>query len=172
MAGALRLLEEHPDLAFAGLYEAVHQGHTKLARLLLERGADPTKPWRWSCWLTPFMHSLKHSRPNYEMASLLMDHGVTADDANGMGMTTLHILVGLGTPGAVAWLLDRGGDIDRRDHEFDSTPLAWAARVGRAEMIELLLARGASRTLPDDEPWSTPAAWASRRGHTIILRML
>ena len=95
--GALRLLEEHPELAYAGLYEAVHQGHMKLARLLLERGADPTKPWRWSCWLTPFMHSLKHARPNYEMASMLMDYGVTADDANGMGMTTLHILVGLGT---------------------------------------------------------------------------
>jgi len=170
--GALRLLEEHPDLAYAGLYEAVHQGHMKLARLLLERGADPTKPWRWSCWLTPFMHSLKHARPNYEMASMLMDYGVTADDANGMGMTTLHILVGLGTTSAVAWLLDRGADIDRRDLEFDSTPLAWAARVGRGEIIDLLLARGASRTLPDDEPWSTPEAWARRRGHTHILTML
>ena len=172
IAGARRLLDEHPDLAYAGLYEAVHQGHTKLARLLLERGADPTKPWRWSCWLTPLMHSLRYARPNYEMASMLMDYGVTADDANGMGMTTLHILVGLGTTGAVAWLLDRGADIDRRDQQFDSTPLAWAARVGRADMVELLLARGAARTLPDDEPWSTPAAWARRRGHARILTML
>jgi uncharacterized protein len=171
-SGALRLLEEHPHLAYAGLYEAVHQGHTKLARLLLERGADPTKPWRWSCWLTPLMHSLRHARPNYEMASMLMDHGITADDANGMGMTTLHILVGLGTTSAAAWLLDRGADINRRDLEFDSTPLAWAARVGRAEMVELLLARGALRTLPDDEEWSTPTAWARRRGHTHILKML
>ena len=170
--GALRLLDEHPDLAYAGLYEAVHQGHTKLARLLLERGADPTKPWRWACWFTPLMHSLRYPRPNYEMASMLMEHGVTADDANGMGMTTLHILVGLGTTGAAAWLLDRGADINRRDHEFDSTPLAWAARVGRPEMVELLLSRGALRTLPDDEPWSTPIAWARRRGHTQILGML
>ena len=170
--GALWLLEEHPDLAYAGLYEAVHQGHTKLARLLLERGADPTKPWRWSCWFTPFMHSLRYARPNYEMASMLMDYGVTANDANGMGMTTLHILVGLGTTAAAAWLLDRGADINRRDHEFDSTPLAWAARVGRAEMIELLLSRGALPSLPDDEAWSTPTAWARRRGHGQILKML
>jgi ankyrin repeat protein len=110
--GALALLEQHPTLAYAGLYEAVHQGHTKLARLLLERGADPTKPWRWSCWLTPLMHSLRHDRPNYEMASMLMDHGVTANDANGMGMTILHILVGLGTPAA------RGVDSrSRRRHQ-------------------------------------------------------
>jgi len=150
----------------------VHQGHTKLARLLLERGADPTTPWRWSCWFTPLMHSLRYARPNYEMASMLMDYGVTADDANGMGMTTLHILVGLGTPAAVTWLLDRGADIDRRDHEFESTPLAWAARFGRADVAELLLSRGASRSLPDDEPWSIPAAWARRRGHKQILKIL
>jgi ankyrin repeat protein len=170
--GALALLEQHPTLAYAGLYEAVHQGHTKLARLLLERGADPTKPWRWSCWLTPLMHSLRHDRPNYEMASMLMDHGVTANDANGMGMTILHILVGLGTPAPAAWILDRGADINRRDNEFESTPLAWAARVGRAEMIELLLSRGALPCLPDDEPWSMPAAWARRHGHPHILKLL
>jgi ankyrin repeat protein len=172
IAGARALLDEHPDLAYAGLYESVHQGHTKLARLLLERGADPTKPWRWSCWFTPLMHSLRYARPNYEMASMLMDHGVTANDANGMGMTTLHILVGLGTPAAAAWLLDRGADIDRRDHQFESTPLAWAARFGRAEMVELLVSRGASRSLPDDEPWSVPAAWARRRGHGHLLGLL
>jgi len=172
IAGAVKMLEAHPDMAYAGLYEAVHQGHTKLARLLLERGADPTKPWRWACWLTPLMHSLRYPRPNYEMASMLMERGVTADDANGMGMTVLHIVVGLGTPSAVTWLLDRGADINRRDYEFDSTPLAWAARAGRAEMVELLIARGASRELPDDEPWSTPAGWARRRGHARILKLL
>ena len=172
LKGAFALLEQHPNLAYAGLYEAVHQGHTKLARLLLERGADPTKPWRWSCWLTPLMHSLRYDRPNYEMASMLMDHGVTANDANGMGMTILHILVGLGTPAAASWILDRGSDINRRDNEFESTPLAWAARVGRAEMIELLLSRGALRSLPDDEPWSMPEAWARRHGHPHILKLL
>jgi len=172
MTGALKMLKEHPDLAYAGLYEAVHQGHTKLARLLLERGADPTRPWRWSCWLTPLMHSLKHLRPNYEMASMLLERGVTANDTNGMGMTVLHIIVGLGTTDAVSWLLDRGADINRRDNEFESTPLAWAARVGRVEMVEHLLARGAERELPDDEPWSTPAAWARRRGYTHILKLL
>ena len=118
------------------------------------------------------MHSLRYARPNYEMATMLMDHGVTANDTNGMGMTILHILVSLGTLAAVSWILDRGADINRRDNEFDSTPLAWAARVARAEMIALLLSRGALRTLPDDESWNTPAAWARRRGHTEVLQLL
>ena len=97
---------------------------------------------------------------------------MTADDANGMGMTTLHILVGLGTTDATAWLLDRGADLNLRDHQFDSTPLAWAARFGREDMARLLLSRGARSVLPDDEPWATPMAWARRRGHTHILRLL
>ena len=172
VAGVIAMLDEHPDLAHAGLYEAVHHGHMELVRLLLDGGANPTIPWRWACWFTPLMHSLRYPRPNFELASLLMERGVTANDMNGMGMTTLHILVSLGTPAAVTWLLDRGADINRRDNEFDSTPLAWAARAGRAEMIELLLARGALRELQDDEPWSTPAAWARRRGHADILKLL
>ena len=171
-AGALAMLDRHPDLAYAGLYEAVHHGHTQLARILLERGADPTRPWRWACWFTPLMHSLRYPRPNYEMASMLMAHGVTANNANGMGMTTLHILVSLATTGAAAWLLDRGADPTLRDHEFDSTPLAWAARCGREDMVKLLLSRGVPPVLPDDEPWARPAAWARRRGHTHILALL
>jgi hypothetical protein len=68
---------------------------------------------------------------------MLMEYGVTANDANGKGMTVLHILVSLGTLAAVSWFLDRGADINRLDNEFESTPLAWAARVSRIEMIQL-----------------------------------
>jgi ankyrin repeat protein len=87
-------------------------------------------------------------------------------------MSTLHILVSLGTPGAVDWLLDRGAAIHARDYQFDSTPLAWAARTGREEMVRLLLTRGATPSLPDDEPWAIPAAWARRRGHRHLLDLL
>lgn len=172
LRGARAMLQRHPGLAYAGLYEAVHHGHTDVARFLLESGADPTKPWRWACWFTPLMHSLRYPRPNYELATLLMEHGVTANDRNGMGMSTLQILVSLGTPEAVGWLLDRGAELHFRDYQFDSTALAWAARVGREEMVQLLLTRGAQAALPDDEPWATPAAWARRRGHDRLLQLL
>jgi ankyrin repeat protein len=112
------------------------------------------------------------SQPRYEAAQLLLDHGVQPDDTNGLGMATVHILAKEGTIAAAGWLFDRGADIHARDREFESTPLAWAARAGREDMVTFLLSRGARRVLPDDEPWSTPSAWARRRGHGRLVRLL
>jgi ankyrin repeat protein len=118
------------------------------------------------------MHSLRYPQPRYEIAQWLIDRGVRPDDTNGLGMATMHILANEGTTAAVGWLLERGADIHLRDREFESTPLAWAARAGRDDMVMFLLSRGAKPTLPDDEPWATPAAWARRRGHNRILDLL
>ncbi|HKW12678.1 MAG TPA: ankyrin repeat domain-containing protein [Gemmatimonadaceae bacterium] len=172
IAGALEMIRAHPGIAQAGLYEAVHHDEPEMARLLLDHGADPTIPWRWACWYTPLMHSLRYSQPRYETAQLLLDGGVKLDDTNGLGMATLHILANEGTPAAAAWLIDRGADLHMRDREFESTPLAWAARAGREDMVKFLLARGAKPVMPDDESWNTPFAWARRRGHVEVARLL
>jgi ankyrin repeat protein len=169
---ALEMIDRHPGIAQAGLYEAVHQNHPELVRVLLERGAKATTPWRWSCWYTPLMHSLRYSQPRYDIAQLLVDHGTDPNETNGMGMTALHIVAGQGTVDAARWLLDRGADIHARDREFDSTPLAWAARAGREDMARFLLSRGASVVHPDDEPWATPVAWARRRNHPNLVSLL
>jgi len=141
-------------------------------KILLERGAKATTPWRWACWYTPLMHSLRYPRPRYDIAQLLLDHGVDPNETNGMGMTTLHIVAGQGTVDAARWLLDRGADIHARDREFESTPLAWAARAGRADMVRFLLSRGARAVRADDEPWATPIAWARRRNHLEVVSLL
>jgi ankyrin repeat protein len=169
---ALEMIDRHPGIAQAGLYEAVHQNHPELVRLLLERGAKAATPWRWACWYTPLMHSLRYSQPRYDIAQLLVDHGVDPNETNGMGMTTLHIVAGQGTVDAARWLLDRGADIHARDREFDSTPLAWAARAGREDMARFLISRGASVVHPDDEQWATPVAWARRRNHPNLVSLL
>jgi len=169
---ALNMIEHHPGIAQAGLYEAVHQNHSELVRILLERGAKATTPWRWACWYTPLMHSLRYAAPRYDIAQLLLDHGVDPNETNGMGMTTLHILAGQGTVDAARWLLDRGADIHARDREFDSTPLAWAARAGREDMVRFLLSRGGSPVHADDEPWATPIAWARRRNYAQLVSLL
>jgi len=169
---ALEMIDRHPGIAQAGLYEAVHQNHPELVRILLEHGAKATTPWRWACWYTPLMHSLRYSQPRYDIAQLLLDHGVNPNETNGMGMTTLHIIAGQGTVDAARWLLDRGADIHARDREFDSTPLAWAARAGREDMARFLISRAASVVHPDDEPWATPIAWARRRNHPNLVSLL
>ena len=169
---ALEMIERHPGIAQAGLYEAVHQNHPELVRVLLERGAKATTPWRWACWYTPLMHSLRYHEPRYDIARLLLDHGVDPNETNGMGMTTLHVVAGQGTVEAARWLLDHGAAIHARDGEFDSTPLAWAARAGREDMARFLLSRGASAVHSDDEPWAAPIAWARRRNHANLVSLL
>src|SRR5262249_5056655 len=73
---------------------------------------------------------------------------------------------------SAALFLDHGADLHARDEEFCSTPLAWAARCGRTNMVEFLLRRGARLTIADDPPWATPRAWATRRGHEDVVRLL
>jgi len=62
-------------------------------------------------------------------------------------------------------LLDHGAGLDRRDDLLKSTPLGWACRRGRQELVELLIARGApvdDRT-PNRGPRRCrgPARWAT-----------
>src|SRR2546423_6085977 len=169
---ALKMMEKNPGIAQAGLYEAVHQNRAQLVRTLIEHGAKPTVPWRWACWYTPLMHALRYAKPRYEIAELLLNNGVSPDETNGLGMAALHILAGEGTDEAVTWLLDRRADLHSRDSQYDSTPLAWAARAGREDIARLLLSRGAKAIHPDDEPWATPLAWARRRNHQRVIDLL
>jgi ankyrin repeat protein len=69
-------------------------------------------------------------------------------------------------------VLDAGAKFDVRDTVLASTPLAWAARWGCGELVELLLSRGASAAETDAEPWATPLAWATRYGHSDIAAKL
>ncbi len=83
--------------------------------------------------------------------------------------------VGLTASDRVAYttlLLDRGARVDFRDDLLRSTPLGWACRWGRIEMVKLLLERGADPVEADAEPWATPAEWARKTGHAKIARLL
>ncbi|HEV8146429.1 MAG TPA: ankyrin repeat domain-containing protein [Bryobacteraceae bacterium] len=69
-------------------------------------------------------------------------------------------------------LLDAGARMDLRDDLLKSTPLGWACRWGRDELVRLFLDRGADPVEPDAEPWATPLAWATKKGHASIAAML
>jgi hypothetical protein len=53
-----------------------------------------------------------------------------------------------------------------------STPLGWACRWGRSELVALFLERGADPVEVDAEDWARPEAWAKTRGHRAILARL
>lgn len=69
-------------------------------------------------------------------------------------------------------LLDAGARMDVRDDLLLSTPLGWACRWGRTELVRLFLDRGADPVESGAESWATPRAWADKMGHADIGMML
>jgi len=100
-------------------------------------------------------------------------------DAGQFGLTILHSVAG-SRPHVTAddrlafatMLLDAGARLDIRDHALRSTPLGWACRWGRVELVHLFLAGGADPIEQDAEPWATPLAWARRMRHSELERLL
>jgi ankyrin repeat protein len=95
------------------------------------------------------------------------------------GVTILHEVVTMGdhvtAEERVAFamaLLDAGARTDLRDELLMSTPLGWACRCGRSELVNLLLERGADPVEADAEPWATPKAWAEKMGHATVVEVL
>jgi len=132
-------------------------------------------------WWTRVLMSAKMP----EGLQLVLDHGVDPDVPLEGGYTMLHHLA---TPVAgrrgsfvpteqehllrATMLLDAGASLTIRDSLLQSTPLGWACRWGRIELVRLYLERGADPVEADAEPWATPLAWATKRGHHEIVQLL
>lgn len=153
--------EANPDLAndTEALSNAAGNGNEAFVRLLLRYRPD-----------LPTRVSLAAKTP--ELTELLFAHGMNPNRPNWLLITPLHHFSGRGDIGNARLFLDHGADLHARDEDLRSTPLAWAAKFGRLDMVEFLLRRGAPATHPDDPPWATPLGWAIRRGHTAIAEML
>lgn len=160
------------ELGCGGVFTAVvTRGKRDLLRRLLDAGIR-VPPLVTGC------QSYLMEQP--DMFRTLLDSGMDPDTCNWQRQTMLHLCCrgdGGGRPDRLAlecaaMLLDAGANISARDDEYSSTPLGWAARHNRPDMVDFLLARGARTNLPDDPSWATPLAWARRRGHTQVAEML
>jgi len=97
-----------------------------------------------------------HRAPDY--GQTMLHEAVSRDHGVGVALATI--------------LLDAGARMDVRDNLLKSTPLGWACRWGRTEMVKLFLSRGADPVEPDAEPWATPRAWAEKMRRPEILELL
>ena len=99
------------------------------------------------------------------------------NDEGQFGLTILHSVAAkeLNSDERLAFasaVLDAGARLDIRDNVLKSTPLGWASRWGRVDLVDLLLDRGADPVESDAEPWATPRAWAERMNHPDVLARL
>lgn len=128
----------------------------------------PTDPW----WGNVIAHAGLPAS-----VQLLLNSEIDPDVLADGGYTALHHLatanrnpesrVALATI-----LLDAGASLGIRDRLLESTPLGWACRWGRADLVRLYLQRGADALEPDAESWATPVARATKEGHGEIVELL
>jgi len=115
-----------------------------------------------------------------EGLKLILEHGVDPNMADGTDHSVLHHLASDYCRASneearvirATMLLDAGASLTKRDPLLQSTPLGWACRWGRIELVKLYLERGADGLEADAEPWATPLAWATKRGHQEIIELL
>ena len=116
---------------------AATKGHTAIASLLLEAGADVNLAGAWH--KTPMVLALEHGHP--ETAQLLLDAGADVDLASVDGATALMGASAGGFCAIAKQLLEKGADVNALCSP--GTALHDAARNGHLDVVRLLLAHGA-----------------------------
>jgi ankyrin repeat protein len=199
---ALQLLAEHgdtrlPDDGFSSgtvaeqlLGAAARGGDAEILRLALDRLHWPAGDPRWcgalgaplgfwNHWTGPWCHPEWDRSTYLTRLRMILERLGPPLLAPKHGMTILHFVATMRDhvrpEERVAFAeaaLNTGARTDVRDELLLSTPLGWACRWGREELVTSLLERGADPAEVDAETWASPAAWAAKKGHTEIRAML
>jgi ankyrin repeat protein len=192
-AEAARMLEEDaaPRTADAGaapmstvaedlLWGAIESPAPEIVRLALEHIDWPRDDPRWNRLLENGLYlNAGSNRPSHLEGFRLTLERSGPNVRSTLGTTVLHDIAasrgGLTASDRVAFatlVLDAGGRLDLRDTLLESTPLGWACRWGRIELVQLLLERGADPVEEDAAPWATPHAWAEKMHRADVLEEL
>lgn len=195
---AVRFLAEHgdeplPDDGFASgpvaeqlLGAAAKGGDPEIVDMAIARVSWPYGDARWygalaaplgfwNHWYGPWCH-LEWDRSSYLACfrKILARIGAPVR-AHPFGITILHRITMMGSHVEpeervqfASALLDAGARLDVRDEILQSTPLGWACRWGREELVRLFLDRGADAIEADAEAWARPRAWLRAKGYPEI----
>jgi ankyrin repeat protein len=181
---ARRLLTSAPneELASELAWSAAGHGCPEIVAMALSHlDWQPHDPrWHWVL-IQPIRDAGEDSAQNeghFRSLEVLLKHGVDAN-VHRRHETALHFtaarqsdLSGDDRARFAAMLIDHGARLDVRDDLLKSTPLGWACRWGRLEMVKLLIQRGAPVREKGVEAWATPEAWAQKMGHLEIQAIL
>ena len=133
-------IEDRSDDGYTPLHMAAYFGRLDVARLLLQRGADPNAVASNDSRVTP-LHSAVSAR-HRDLAGLLLAHGASANAVQKGGWTPLHAAAHNGDEAIVDLLILRGAD-PTRPADDGHTPPDLADEGGHAALADML--REASR---------------------------
>jgi ankyrin repeat protein len=128
-------IEDHADDGYTALHFAAYFGQLEVARMLLERGADPNAVAQNASRVTP-LHSAVAGR-HRDLAGLLLALGSSANAVQQGGWTPLHAAAQNGDEATVGLLLLRGADASRPADD-GRTAVDMAIEGGHAALAELL----------------------------------
>jgi hypothetical protein len=166
------MIPPNESLAELLLWSSAAGEHPELVQMSLEHmtWARDDPRWWWMLW-----HPLFRCLECYRLVLSYCNPDVSLF----FGRTALHDAIGLhqrekptDRAAFVRVLLDAGARTDIRDDLLKSTPLGWACRWGRVDLVKMLLERGADPVEADAEPWATPRAWAEKMKHDKVLAVL
>jgi len=153
-------------------------GDPEIVRMALERIDWPRDDPQWFWMLGRSLESDSDGGSHLECFRQVLERS-GPHMIGRFGRTTLHEVAAQRNPvtaeEAAAFatlLLDAGARTDIRDDLLKSTPLGWACRWGRVEIVQLLLERRADPLELDAESWATPRAWAEKMSHSAVIEML
>jgi ankyrin repeat protein len=157
-------------------------GDAEIVRMALEHVDRPKDdPW-WFHIMEQAIRMWSDGGAQLDCLKLILercDPNLVGRSGDGFNLTILHSIAGARAHvtgeerlAFATALLDAGARSDLRDGLLNSTPLGWACRWGRIELVELLLQRGADPVEADAESWATPKAWAEKMGHGAVVSLL
>ena len=153
------------------LHLAARQGHLEIARLLLEKGADPNRMQDTTA-RTPLHLAVQHQHE--QVTRLLLERGANPNLVARYGkretLVPLQLAARSGDGEIARLLLRYGARLGGRCSGCGSQLLHLAARTGHAGLARLLLAQGINPSTPQDG--LQPAQLATRHGHQELARLL
>jgi hypothetical protein len=139
--------------------------------------ASPLSFWHHIPWL--YAGNKDFDRAGYLECFRLIANACDVNTGGWFGCTILHEIAAMGdwiSEDEVAAFgraaLEAGAHMDQRDDILGSTPLGWASRWGRVQLVRLLLENGADPEEDDAEAWARPRSWARKIGHKEIVEAL
>ena len=139
----------NPDVKYTPLMAAANGGFAKVAKVLLENGAEVNatdfQGWTalyYAFWLYSSDDNEKKHRERAELVKALIASGADVNKEN-QGISPLINAITTGTPrlGSIEALLDGGADIHFKDNR-GLTPLYYAAFDGDRNVLDLIIERG------------------------------